>query len=130
MSSETRSDDGPVDPRPLVDTNEVLLSAQAVFGRKWNPIILHRLLVEGPLRFNDLQRAVGDVSGKVLSESLDHLEELGVVDREIVSDRPVRVEYAATERGEALAPAVSSLVAWGRDHVADAEREVAGPSRR
>jgi len=130
MSYDTRSNDASVDPRPLVDTNEVLLSAQAVFGRKWNPIILHRLLVEGPLRFNDLQRSVGDVSAKVLSESLEHLEELGVVDRELVSDRPVQVEYATTERGEALAPAVSSLVAWGREHVADAEREVAGPSRR
>jgi DNA-binding HxlR family transcriptional regulator len=129
MSYDTRSDEGAVDPRPLVDTNEVLLSAQEVFGRKWTPIILHRLLVEGPLRFNDLQRSVGDVSGKVLSESLDHLEEVGVVDRRTVGDGPVQVEYATTERGEALAPAVSSLVAWGREHVADAERAVAGPSR-
>ncbi len=130
MRSDTRAEDGPVERRPLLDTNRVLLSAQEVLGRKWNPIILHRLLVEGPMRFNDLQRSVGDVSAKVLSESLDHLEETGVVDRRLVSERPVRVEYATTDRGAALAPAITTLVRWGRDHVPDAEREVTGPSRR
>lgn len=54
MRSDTRAEDGPVERRPLLDTNRVLLSAQEVLGRKWNPIILHRLLVEGPMRFNDL----------------------------------------------------------------------------
>lgn len=128
MTSETRTDSSSIDPRPLVDTQRVLLSAQALFARKWCPVILHRLLVDGPVGFNDLERSVDDISGKMLSESLAHLEDEGLVDRRLVSERPVRVEYAPTERGEALAPAIRTLLGWGREHVTDATREVSRPS--
>lgn len=128
MTSETRSEGPPIEPRPLVDTQRVLLSARAVFARKWCPVILHRLLVDGATGFNDLERSVDDISGKMLSESLAHLEDLDLVDRELVSEQPVRVEYAPTERGEALAPAITTLLGWGREHVADATREVSRPS--
>jgi len=130
MSLDTGTETRSIDSSPLVDTQTVLLAAQEVFGRKWNPIILHRLLVGGPMRFNELQRSIDDISGKMLSKSLEHLEDQEVVDRRIVSERPVQVEYTLTDRGAALAPAIRTFVGWGREYLPDVERAVAGPSRR
>jgi len=53
-------------------------------GKKWHPVIVHRLLDGGPMGFSDLSGEIGGVTNKVLSESLEDLEEKGLVDRDIV----------------------------------------------
>jgi len=98
------------DSRPLMTTAQVL-------GRKWHPVIVHELLETGPCGFNDLRASIDDISGKMLSESLKDLEERGLVDREVVSDRPFRVVYDLTARGEALAPVIRAMVSWGSEHL-------------
>lgn len=95
----------------------------AVIGGKWHPVIVDRLLQDGPLRFNELNAELGPITNKVLSQSLGDLEADGVVDREIVSERPVAVAYSLTERGESLAPVIESLGAWGRSYLREADRE-------
>jgi DNA-binding HxlR family transcriptional regulator len=80
-----------------------------VIGRKWHPVIIHRLLQHDALRFNELSNEVGAITNKMLSQSLDDLEEKGLVDREIVSEKPVAVEYSLTERGRSLQPVIDSL---------------------
>lgn len=79
-----------------------LTTLSDVLGRKWNLVIINRLLSKGPLGFSDLLGEIEGISSKVLSESLDDLEERGLVDRNIVSERPFRVEYALTQNGSAL----------------------------
>jgi len=91
--------------------------AAAVLDGKWDPVIVHRLVEQGPLGFNRLQESIGDVSSTVLSESLDDLEADGVVDRTVVSEKPFRVEYSLTERGEDLEPVIAALQEWGRTHL-------------
>lgn len=94
-----------------------LVEANGLFGRKWHPVVLYHLLVAGPMGFAELEERIADVSSKMLSESLETLEEdLGLVDREIVSDRPLRVEYSLTARGAALEPVLEALLEWSRTH--------------
>lgn len=121
MSSESRnvswngSDRGT--DRPLfIEPDEVFDAVQETLSRKWHLRIVYQLLENGPLGFSALKREIAGVSSKMLSESLTRLEDEYLVDREIVSDQPVRVEYSLTERGAALEPMVSELVSWGAEH--------------
>lgn len=88
-----------------------------VLGKKWHPVIVHRLLDGGPLGFNRLQERVDGISSTVLSDSLDDLEEKGIVDRSVICESPYRVEYSLTERGRDLGPVIGALEAWGREHL-------------
>ncbi len=94
-----------------------------IISKKWHPVIIHRLLDAGSAGFNELKKDVGGVSSKVLSESLEDLEEKGVVKREVISEKPFRVKYSLTERGEDLDDTISSMVEWGRDNLKEAESE-------
>ena len=91
--------------------------------KKWHPVIVHRLLEHGPSGFNELKDDVDGISSKVLSSSLDDLEEKELVDREIVSEKPVAVEYSLTERGQSLQPVIDSLEEWGKTYLRPAESE-------
>lgn len=99
----------------FTDAEPVLHDMQDIVGRKWNPILLYQLLADGPLGFSALKNRIDGVSSKMLSESLSDLEEQGLVDRELLSDQPVRVEYTLTERGESLEPVLVEMVQWGSD---------------
>jgi DNA-binding HxlR family transcriptional regulator len=108
------------------DTLEVACSGEewcpvtctaTVIGRKWHPVIVDRLLTHGALGFSALEEAVDGVTSKVLSESLDDLTEKGLVEREVVDDRPFRVAYRLTERGKSLEPVIVAMGEWGREHL-------------
>lgn len=83
-----------------------------LLGRKWPPIIVHYLMRDGTLRFAELKDEIDGISGKVLSETLDDLESQGLVHREVVSEKPVRVEYSLTEAGDSLRIVVSAIEEW------------------
>jgi DNA-binding HxlR family transcriptional regulator len=110
----------------FTDPGDVLLSMQAVVGRKWQPVIVYHLLEAGPLGFSALKERTDGISSKMLSESLDDLEAAGLVAREVVSDKPVRVEYTLTEDGESLEGLVREMVSWGSRHIDDSAGEEAG----
>jgi len=97
--------------------------AMDVIGKKWHPVIIHRLLQHDALRFNELSEAVGGITNKMLSQSLEDLEEKELVNREIVSEKPVAVEYSLTERGQSLDPVITSLEEWGKTYLRPAESE-------
>ena len=91
--------------------------AAHVLGKKWHPVIVHRLIEAGPLGFNRLKERVDGISSTVLSDSLDDLEDSGIVDRAVISEKPYRVEYSLTERGQALRPVIAALGEWGATHL-------------
>ncbi|MFB6112749.1 MAG: winged helix-turn-helix transcriptional regulator [Halodesulfurarchaeum sp.] len=95
--------------------------------KKWHPVIIHRLLTEGPLGFNDLKDEVDGISSKVLSDNLDDLAEYDLVERDIVSEKPFRVKYSLTERGASLEPVITEMQDWGNENLmeppADTETE-------
>jgi len=82
-----------------------------VLGKRWTGLIVD-LLLQRPARFNELVRAIPQLSKRVLTERLAELQEIGLVEREVDAGPPVAVTYRLTERGEALRPAMDALRVW------------------
>ena len=84
-----------------------------LIGKRWTGAIVF-VLMDGPLRFSEVKALVPDLSDRLLSERMKELEAEGIVERRVIDDMPVRVEYGLTEKGRALEPAVRSLKVWAR----------------
>lgn len=80
-------------------------------GDKWSTLILVTLS-QGPQRFNALARAVPDISRRMLTETLRHLERDGLVWREVTPSTPPSVHYGLTPLGSSLMPPLTELIAW------------------
>jgi len=100
-------------------TQRLLIEVADVLGHKWHPVILTQLLNGEPHTFSELGTEIDDVSNKMLSDSLSSLEDEGLVDREVVSEKPVRVRYSLTQRGRDLEAVLDPMLRWGREHLAD-----------
>lgn len=87
--------------------------AVELVGKRWTGAILF-VLLDGPARFSEFKQLVPDLSDRLLSERMKELESEGIVERRVIADMPVRVEYALTPKGEALEPAVRALRLWAR----------------
>jgi DNA-binding HxlR family transcriptional regulator len=85
--------------------------AVELVGRRWTGAIL-RVLMDGPLRFSQIAQAVPELSDRLLSERMKELEGRGIVERRVIPDHPVRVEYALSRMGRELEPALSELQHW------------------
>ncbi|MEA2154417.1 MAG: hypothetical protein QOE11_557 [Solirubrobacteraceae bacterium] len=85
-----------------------------LIGRRWTGAIVGVLIHRQILRFGEIAEAVPELSDRLLSERMKELEARGVVCRTVRPGRPVRVEYALTEMGRELAPAVHELECWAR----------------
>jgi DNA-binding HxlR family transcriptional regulator len=89
--------------------------AVELIGKRWTGAIVQVLMVsEGPLRFSQVAAAVPELSDRLLSERMKELEARGLIRRTVRDGPPTRVEYALTEMGEQLEPAVVQLQAWAR----------------
>ena len=91
-----------------------LHEAVELVGKRWTGAILAVLLTGGSMRFSEVAQAVPQLSDRLLSERMKELEARGVVERTVHAGSPARVEYALTEMGRELAPALSELQAWAR----------------
>jgi DNA-binding HxlR family transcriptional regulator len=100
-----------------VGTQRLLIEVADVLGHKWHPVILTQLLGEESLTFSGLQSAIDGISNKMLSDSLSTLENEALIDREVVTEKPVRVRYTLTDRGRELESVLDPMVRWGRDHL-------------
>ena len=87
--------------------------AVELIGKRWTGAIVF-VLLDGPLRFSEVKVLVPDLSDRLLSERMKELEAEGIVQRRVIDDMPVRVEYCLTAKGRALEPAVRSLKVWAR----------------
>ncbi|MEV8092258.1 winged helix-turn-helix transcriptional regulator [Streptomyces nigra] len=88
---------------------------------KWSLGVLNELC-ERPCRFNELRRAIPQVTQKSLTATLRRLERNGVVEREVVSTRPVAVVYRITPLGKTLRHPVDVLLAWAARSMPAIER--------
>ncbi len=83
-----------------------------MISRKWTLLIISVIGNSGRLRFNQILRALPGMSPKTLSERLKSLEELGLIKRIVYPEKPPRVEYSLTRRGEGLMRAIRPLLEW------------------
>ena len=87
-----------------------------LIGRRWVGAIL-RVLVNGPARFNELLGAVPGLSDRLLTERLRELEKLGILNRTVSPERPVRVSYELTASGRSLEDIIRALGNWAESWV-------------
>ncbi|OQM76889.1 winged helix-turn-helix transcriptional regulator [Manganibacter manganicus] len=80
-------------------------------GDKWSLLVVRRL-GDGPMRFNELRRAIGGISQKMLTTTLRTLERDGFVTRTIFATVPPRVDYELTDLGRELEIPVKGLAEW------------------
>lgn len=85
--------------------------AVELIGRRWTGAIL-QVLLQGPARFSVIGASLPAITDRMLSERLRELEAEGLVARTVVPAVPVRVEYALTDKGRDLTPALEELGAW------------------
>lgn len=93
------------------------LGALSLLSQKWQPVVLAVLTHQDTLGFNELLKAIPDISGKVLSDTLDALQDAGLVDRTVVSESPLRVEYELTAAGADIDGVFEELAAWSDAHL-------------
>jgi DNA-binding HxlR family transcriptional regulator len=88
----------------------------SLIGNKWQVLILRDLVLNGTMRFKELQRSIGGISQKVLTSNLRTMEASGIVHREVFAEVPPRVEYSLTETGQTLQPVLDAMWAWGEGY--------------
>ena len=101
---------------PAADRFCPVYDAIAVLQGKWTLQIVHALM-EGPLGFNELARAIGGCNPSTLAQRLDTLVRLDLVARTVEASSPPRTLYALTAAGRALQPVVAAMEQWGRRHL-------------
>lgn len=89
--------------------------AVAILGDKWTPFII-RALADCNLRFCQLQDGVGGVNPRTLSSRLIHLEEMGIIEKRVLSEIPPHTDYSLTEKGRDLVPVLEQMAAWGEKY--------------
>ena len=87
----------------------------SIIGGKWKFKILNHL-IDGPKRFNELQRHLEDISPRTLSTQLKNLERYKIIVRKEYYQVPPKVEYSMSKIGMTLIPALDVLVEWGRKY--------------
>lgn len=84
-------------------------------GGKWKGVALYHLL-DGTKRYNELKRAVGNVTQRMLTKQLRELEHDGLIVRKVFPVVPPHVEYSLSEKGRTLEPILLALRAWGENY--------------
>lgn len=108
-----------VDVRDLLFPDCPIRNVLSRIGDKWSLLVLHTLAGSSlPLRFSALRRLIPDISQKVLTDTLRHLEEDGLVERFVYAEVPPRVEYKITGRGESFMHACRPMIEWAMEHFA------------
>ncbi len=105
---------------PVTAARDVEQTFKALEGR-WKLLILFHLFGGKMLRFSELERAIPAISQKMLIQQLRQMENDGMVRRFVHHQVPPKVEYALTDWGQALCPALDALLKWAalREEMAD-----------
>jgi DNA-binding HxlR family transcriptional regulator len=83
-----------------------------IIGNKWTALIL-RDLASGSKRFGELEKSVGSINPRTLSQRLDDLERCNIVTKKSYAEVPPRIEYTLTQKGEDLIPVLRQMAEWG-----------------
>lgn len=82
-------------------------------------LFLLKVLEDGPLRYNEVHRALPGISHRMLSRTLRSLERNGMLIRTVYPEIPPRSEYTLTSMAESFIPSLDSLIAWAYDNYAE-----------
>lgn len=86
------------------------------FGDKWSLLVLCTLGGNTKMRYKDIMLAIPDISHKMLTKTLKHLEEDHLIIRKAYAEIPPRVEYSLTETAKSLMPMIQNMIDWAQQH--------------
>jgi DNA-binding HxlR family transcriptional regulator len=86
------------------------------FADKWSLLILCNLQANDKMRYTEIRNSIPDISQKMLTTSLKHLEKDHLIKRKAYAEIPPRVEYALTELGISLMPIIGNMIEWAQVH--------------
>ena len=94
---------------------------------KWTALVI-QILARGTLRYGALKREIGDISQKMLTQTLRSLERDGLIRRKVYPSAAPKVEYALTPLGRTLIEPLNGLCRWTEKHLPELEanRRAAG----
>ncbi|MGH7241510.1 MAG: winged helix-turn-helix transcriptional regulator [Candidatus Saccharimonadales bacterium] len=92
-----------------------IAGAMEIIGNKWTALIL-RDLASGSNRFCNLEKSVGNINPRTLSQRLDDLEEHGIITKQTFAEVPPRTEYTLTKKGQDLTPVLEAMATWGNKY--------------
>lgn len=91
---------------------EGIENALKMLEGRWKLVILFHLFGGRVMRFSELERAIPEVSQKMLIQQLRQMEADSIVYRTVYPEVPPKVEYGLTDWGQALCPALDALLTW------------------
>lgn len=100
--------------------------AQKILGHlsnKWNILVIRRL-AKRTMRYAELKRDIGDISEKMLTQTLRQLESIGLVSRKIYPVIPPKVEYSLTDLGRSIEEPLAVLCDWAVAHIDEVEQAI------
>ncbi|MFE9766860.1 winged helix-turn-helix transcriptional regulator [Streptomyces sp. NPDC005808] len=103
-------------PGPCQKVDGGMTRVFQLFGKRWTGLVVS-VLMQRPVHFAELRRAIPGISERMLSDRLTELGAAGLVVREVDEGPPLRVAYRLTEAGFALEPALKELGAWAERHL-------------
>lgn len=115
MTRRKKQEGTPVLPGKLHEAGDCRAISEVLsrVGDKWTVLVVSTL-GQGPKRFNELRKALGSISQRMLTLTLRALERDGLVTRTVYPTIPPRVEYELTSLGCSLLDPVNSLSNWAR----------------
>ena len=104
--------------KPIESKIGCIAAAMEIVGNKWTALIL-RDLFSGSKRFCELEKSVGSINPRTLSQRLDDLESHGIITKASFAEVPPRIEYTLTQKGHELQNILAAMGDWGdRYHTA------------
>ncbi|MFY0665987.1 MAG: helix-turn-helix transcriptional regulator [Natronospirillum sp.] len=107
-----------IDPRIEVLVTELI----GRIADKWTMLILEILAEKGTLRFGELSREIGNISQKMLTQTLRAMERDGLVERQVFPVVPPKVEYSLSHLGLSLGVAFCGVWIWAAENLAQVEQ--------
>lgn len=94
----------------------------SLIGGKYKPLILWHLR-ETPKHYMELQRLIPRATPKMLSQQLHDLEECGMIDREVIPEKPPKTKYSLTAFGKSIIPVIDAMCNWGTDYLKELDMQ-------
>ncbi|MEH2178100.1 winged helix-turn-helix transcriptional regulator [Nostoc sp.] len=88
-----------------------------VIGDRWTLLVLRDMLFFGKQKFEEFLQSPEKISTNVLSERLNRLEQLGLIEKQPYSSHRRRMQYTLTKRGRDLEPVLKALAKWGLKNI-------------
>lgn len=86
-----------------------------IVGGKWRGQILAHLC-DSPKRFNELKTILGKITSSTLTKELRYLENIKIVERQMIQQTPIIVEYQLTSHGKSIKDLIQTIIEWGLKH--------------